>query len=441
MRDLVLASQYKKNGYQVIFAVQNLIGNINQYIIENGYKIEIIKSNKLSEFLKIVKKYKIKEIVIDHYEIDWKYEKSLKDKVDVHLTSFDDIYTRHYCDTIYNHNIYANKKKYSSLVPSNCTLKCGGKYTLLRNEFIKFKRTIPLKNKSIFIAMGGADSHNLNIKILKVLKQVPDININIVTTTANINLNTLKKYIKNKKHIQLHINSTKIASLLSKTSLAIITPSVIANEVSYMNIPFIAIKTADNQKEMYQYLKKKNIKVLKRFNADKLLKKVNKELFNKEEIQIIDFINLTLDEKKMILEWRNHPLIREVMYNKQHIQLKDHLSFIESLNSNLTKKYFLVKENDKYIGVIDFININRKDAELGIYTNPNLKGYGRKLLETLCNYAFKKLHLKKIYAEVYISNIKAIKLYEEFNFITIDTQVRDHNKIYCMELTHENWSI
>ena len=41
-----------------------------------------------------------------------------------------------------------------------------------------------------------------------------------------------------------------------------------------MNKPFIAIKTANNQKEMYKYLKKKNIPVLKSFNTYKLLKKV-----------------------------------------------------------------------------------------------------------------------------------------------------------------------
>jgi len=41
MRDLVLASQYKDAN--IIFAVQNLDGNINHKIVEAGYKIKILK--------------------------------------------------------------------------------------------------------------------------------------------------------------------------------------------------------------------------------------------------------------------------------------------------------------------------------------------------------------------------------------------------------------
>ena len=122
----------------------------------------------------------------------------------------------------------------------------------------------------------------MNIKILKTLSKIPHVTINLVTTEANQNLHTLKKYVKHKTNIQLHINSNKIASILEATSLAIITPSVIANEVSYMNIPIIAIKTASNQKEMYKYFKKNNIPVLKSFNKGKLLKKVKNSLLEKK---------------------------------------------------------------------------------------------------------------------------------------------------------------
>ena len=41
MRDLVLAKQYKNEN--IIFATQDLIGNIKHKIIEAGYKIELLK--------------------------------------------------------------------------------------------------------------------------------------------------------------------------------------------------------------------------------------------------------------------------------------------------------------------------------------------------------------------------------------------------------------
>lgn len=285
MRDLVLAQQYAKKGDHIIFATQDLDGNINHKIIEAGYKLIILKSNNIEELDKLIKKLKIDMLVIDHYGINWKYEKQLSiQNLTLKILSFDDTYEKHHCDILLNHNISANEKEYKSLVPKDCELRCGAQYTLLRDEFIKEKKK--LKNKkqftihnspfTIFLAMGGADHSNINIKILKVLKKFDNIKVNLVTTTANQHLKELKKYSKNKPWIKLHINSNKIAKLMAKSDLAIVTPSVTVNEVYFMKLPFIAIKTAKNQIDIYEYLKKKEYMVLKEFDEMKLSKMVER---------------------------------------------------------------------------------------------------------------------------------------------------------------------
>jgi len=48
------------------------------------------------------------------------------------------------------------------------------------------------------------------------------------------------------------------------------------NEVMYMQKPFIAIKTAENQDDMYQYLKKRNYMILNKFNDEDLQKYLKK---------------------------------------------------------------------------------------------------------------------------------------------------------------------
>jgi len=258
MRDLVLASKYKKSN--ITFATHKLKGNINHKIKEAGYKVKIIKSNKVNEIIKLVKKLDIDLVVIDNYKINYKYEKKLKDKTNVKILVLDDTYEKHYCDILLNHNIYAKTKKYKKLVPKKCELRCGAKYTLLRDEFIKAKKRHYKKSKkiNIFISMGGSDTAQLNIPILKALKKYTDIKINLVTTTANKNLNKLKKYSKNKQNIKLHVDSKKIAKIMAKSSLAIVTPSVVLNEVFFMGLEFIAIQTAKNQNEMFKYIKKLN---------------------------------------------------------------------------------------------------------------------------------------------------------------------------------------
>lgn len=287
MRDLVLANQYVKKDHNIIFATQDLEGNINHKIKEAGYKIKILKTNDIKELNKLIKKLEIDMIVIDHYGIDYKFEKKLKTKTGVKILSFDDTYEKHYCDILLNHNISANKKRYKDLVPLHCELRCGAKYTLLRDEFIKEKkrqtRAISSKYNTIFLAMGGADHSNINIKILNVLEKFNNVKVNLVTTRANKNLEELKKYVKEREWISLYINSNKIAKLMRKSDMAIVTPSVTLNEIFYMNRPFIAIQTADNQDDMYNYLRKKKLPVLKRFKDTKLTKYVEKLLNRVDE--------------------------------------------------------------------------------------------------------------------------------------------------------------
>ncbi|PIF03812.1 MAG: UDP-2,4-diacetamido-2,4,6-trideoxy-beta-L-altropyranose hydrolase [Arcobacter sp.] len=286
MRDLVLAQKYKAKGYNIIFATQDLEGNINHKILEDSYKLKILKSNDKKELINLIKKLNIDLLVIDSYDIDYKFEKYIKSKTNVKILSFDDTYKKHYCDILLNHNINANKKRYKKLVPRHCELKCGSKYTLLRDEFIKEKKKIKKKSLKkdskirVFIAMGGADHSNINIKILNVLKGLTKIEVNLVTTNANKNLEDLKKYCKDKKWVKLHINSNKIAKLMVQSDFAIVTPSVTVNEVYFLNLPFIAIKTADNQNDMYKYLKNRQYIVLNKFDED-ILKKETYKLIKK----------------------------------------------------------------------------------------------------------------------------------------------------------------
>ncbi|MEA2099794.1 MAG: UDP-2,4-diacetamido-2,4,6-trideoxy-beta-L-altropyranose hydrolase, partial [Campylobacterota bacterium] len=280
MRDLVLASQFKDSN--IFFATQDLQGNINHRILENNYKLEILKSNSKKELVKLIKKLNINLLVIDHYGIDYKIEKYIKEKTGVKILAFDDTYEKHFCDTLLNHNLGADSSRYKNLVPKNCELRCGSRYTLLRDEFHKQKHKIQkskkTKTKTIFVAIGGTDHTNINRKILKVLSKIQNIKVALITSSSNKNLKKLKIYIKDKEWIKLHIDSSKIAKLMGKSDFAIITPSVIANETYFMELPSITIKTTSNQKNIYEYLKKNGYATLKKFNKQRLKKEIGKFL-------------------------------------------------------------------------------------------------------------------------------------------------------------------
>lgn len=158
-----------------------------------------------------------------------------------------------------------------------------------------------------------------------------------------------------------------------------------------------------------------------------------------KNIKLINFADLNLGQKEMVLEWRNAPGVRRWMYHQEKIPLEQHLNFIESLKASKEKLYFLVKKDDEDIGVIDFTQIiENKSLHMGLYTNPKTRGNGTILLNEIIHYAFDILKVKKIYSEVFSQNNKAYELYKKFNFKDITKKTINDKEVLCMELNYEN---
>ncbi len=439
MRDLVLAEQFQD--VNIFFATRNLPGNINHKIEEKGYALIRLGSNSIEELDKHIKKLSIDMIVIDHYGIDHIFENQLKiQNPTLKIMVLDDTYEKHHCDILLNHNIYAETRRYKDLVPEHCELRCGKKFMLIRDEFYaakKEKETISLDPKGkthVFVAMGGADTLNLNIPILKTLKEHNEIHAHVVTTRANKNLEELQCYAKNHDHVTLYIETDKIAKLISKADFAIITPSVTINEIFFMELPFIAIKTADNQKEMCSYLKERGQVLLEKFDEKKFENELS-AMVDFLQTGLINFTQLTKKQKLDILEWRNNPSIRRWMLDKEPIEPKDHLSFIDSLKNRSDRLYFLVKTREEPIGVIDFTQIdkNKKCAHIGLYTKPSTHGKGKLLMQKIMEFGYDNLGLETLIAEVYDTNDKAINLYKRFGFKPTENGKSGSQRILRME--------
>ncbi|MDA9841134.1 UDP-2,4-diacetamido-2,4,6-trideoxy-beta-L-altropyranose hydrolase [Candidatus Marinimicrobia bacterium] len=284
MRTLVLANQFKKSN--IYFATRDLKNNINHKILEQDFDIVRLKSKKSKELIKHIHSLKIDMLVIDHYDIDYSFEKKIKKETGAEIFVLDDNFNKHFCDIILNHNIYAKKEQYYNLVPKNCKIMCGPEFTLLRNEFYELKNVVKKSNndkfKKVLITMGGADSRNLSIRIVEILKDFKNIFFTIVSTRANKNINELKKYSKkNNRTVELIIETDKIAELMQSSDIIICTPSVTVNECYYLDISFIAIKTEDNQRYMTEFLMKKGYNVLESIDNQKLKEKFSKIISTK----------------------------------------------------------------------------------------------------------------------------------------------------------------
>ena len=263
MRDLVLAESF--HDAEVFFACHGLSQALKEDLKQKEYTLLDLHTNTFAEFDTVVKKHKAQLVIIDHYDIDISYEKQLKAaNKKIKLMVVTDLYTEHYCDILLNPNIYAQEKNYKGLVPATCELRCGEKHLLLRKEFTKAKKF------HILLAMGGSDPKGYTLKIVKLLLEHTNTKLSVITTRANPHLKALQKLLQNCSNAKLHIETKKLAKLARKSDFAIITPSVLANELYSIGVPFIAIQSAPNQKEMSKFLKKKGYTVFKELDIEVL---------------------------------------------------------------------------------------------------------------------------------------------------------------------------
>ena len=149
-------------------------------------------------------------------------------------------------------------------------------------------------------------------------------------------------------------------------------------------------------------------------------------------IKLLNFTTLNLAQKELILSWRNHPSIRKWMVNEHEISLENHLSFIDLLSSKTDRLFFLVQKNSDFIGVINLTEMTDTSAELGIYANPDMRGVGNSLMTALIDYA-SALGLSKLIANAFITNVRALNLYQKFEFSEIKRIEQKNKKMITLE--------
>lgn len=117
------------------------------------------------------------------------------------------------------------------------------------------------------------------------------------------------------------------------------------------------------------------------------------------------------------------------------------LLLLRVLKTRKDRRYFLVQHEGVDIGVIDFNDISATSATLGLYANPKLnqKGIGSLLMQSIVEYAFKRLKVQILKAEVFEENAKAKALYEKLDFAKKGVKWSMKKRI-CMELSHEHRS-
>jgi UDP-4-amino-4,6-dideoxy-N-acetyl-beta-L-altrosamine N-acetyltransferase len=320
--------------------------------------------------------------------------------------------------------------------------------------------------------MGGGVVGNMTENVLDELRScnLPnDININVVMGGCAPHLESVRSKANALSYkTEVKVDVDNMAEIMANSDIAIGAAGSTTWERCCLGLPTIQIVIAKNQLFLAEALAQHNIvKLVKEVKeiacllegSVKWMKNIGSaaleisdgmggcKVYNKMSdykillekygaVELCNYVNLNKDDKMLALSMRNHPKVKKWMHNQDSISNATHFEFIKSLESKMDQRYFLVKQQNNIIGSINFSEIVRHSSvEFGIYTNPflQLKGIGRLLEVVASQYAFIELSVNKIKLEVFSSNERAIRFYNECGFKFIDTKKVNHQDVMCME--------
>ena len=159
-------------------------------------------------------------------------------------------------------------------------------------------------------------------------------------------------------------------------------------------------------------------------------------------IEFKNYILLSSNEHKEILEIRNSNYIRHNMNNKDIIEINAHLQWVENLKKDTKNIYYAVLIDEEILGAVYITEINYKDSTStwGLYfknnINPFISSFATYLL---IDRIFNTLKIKRLNLEVSKLNTNAYKFDLSFGFLVYDEVKNDYGEYYLMFMNSSKW--
>ena len=130
------------------------------------------------------------------------------------------------------------------------------------------------------------------------------------------------------------------------------------------------------------------------------------------------FIPLTEDDLEIILSWRNSPRVKANMNNDSKILWREHEAWYASLKKDKTREFWLLYQDNRPIGVLNFCGIGSAKVEWGCYLGETKVWPGSGVLFEVAalDHASSFYAAELLVAEVLSFNRSAIALHRLFEY-------------------------
>lgn len=152
--------------------------------------------------------------------------------------------------------------------------------------------------------------------------------------------------------------------------------------------------------------------------------------FKEEKVSLIPF-----EEEHVAIsrEWNNDEEMTKYMCGRFPVSRYEQDIWYENLIKDKTKEKLIIIVEGKEVGMVSLLGIDHRNmkVEIGVYVilEEQKKGYAKKAVSMVVNFAFKELNMNKIYAIVQSKNDVSKGLFTSvgFKFESIDVSSKYSN--------------
>jgi UDP-2,4-diacetamido-2,4,6-trideoxy-beta-L-altropyranose hydrolase len=432
MRCLTLAGELVRNGARVTFICRELPGYLGGLIERAGHPVvrlrapaaehHVSNSNWLQvpwlqdceETREVLKGLRAQWLVVDHYGIGADWERALRREIG-HILVIDDLADRpHDCDALLDQNYFGDHtgRRYGGLVPPHCRLLLGPRYAILQREYANLHSAMVPRvgdPRRVFVFFGGSDTTDETSKALRALEapQLAHLAVDIVLGANHPASQAVATLVARRPGTTLHGDLPSLAGLMFRADLAVGAGGITTSERLCMGLPSIVITLAPNQEGPISSLAEEGAViwagraalvsvaelVAAIVHAVNTRSAVPRMVDGRGAVRISAAIlppapaklylrRATLNDARLLFDWRNESLVREMSYDDSPIKWDAHLRWFKTKLAD--------REAEIYIGDIEGLPVGQvrldfhgDEAAVSYSVDSDMRGlgFGKALIE------------------------------------------------------------
>ncbi|MCF2948132.1 UDP-4-amino-4,6-dideoxy-N-acetyl-beta-L-altrosamine N-acetyltransferase [Paraglaciecola aquimarina] len=162
-----------------------------------------------------------------------------------------------------------------------------------------------------------------------------------------------------------------------------------------------------------------------------------------------EFKPLTQELLNLVWQWRNSPRIQCNMHNNAPVKWQDHLNWFDSLQGDNTRAFYVLWQNNRPIGVLNFSRLNTPTPEWGCYLGETNVWPGSGIIlevaaldfaANFCHSTHGRQTFSHLLAQVLSFNHAANKMHKIFEYAQVGQKpggIRDGQEFEVLDYSYE----